>query len=400
VTRPRLLRVRVACLTGAATVVLGAVLLVRESAGPEAPPSATRPTTAATAAPGPPPAPRRDLASVVDDPAAWIDAVTVRQGTPRVRSVIWRRCRTPRCSHSDRVLAVTDDGFATRHLVHLRGNAYYSPLDGVFVLGAGARAHIVRPGGALAKVDWGAGPPGPLSDGERLVGTRIPDQIHALNPRTGAGHRVSAPANFDEVVRDGDGLLRGTVNPPGDGPMRLATSTDGGRSWTTTRAPAAQDGLTTTPIASASTARALLSGGDGATLILLDMLHRSVDGGATWELHMGPTEPSTSIGSGLGVLPDGRLLLDLDRWSDGSRHHAGSRPRGLWVSAGQDWSDLRPIELGSPFHRLDLRHDASPVISIDVTRDRLTVYAVTRGPRQRLWSSTDAGRTWTRVRSR
>jgi hypothetical protein len=381
----------------AGTAVVGVVQLVPERAEPKASPAGGRtaaPTTPAaiTRAPGPVP----DPAAIVDDPRARIVSSSVRVGDPAVRSVVWQLCRTPRCRWSDHALAVTADGFASRRLVPLSRDVVTTPLDGVFLLGTGLRARIVQPDGSLTPVDWDARPAGPVLDDEQLVGVHRFGRLHAVDTVTGAGHRVAAPPDLLSVVRDGDGRLRGRMRDP----LRLAASADAGRTWVTSPAPAVMHELPTDLVASASTARAMVSGGDGATFLPFELVHGSHDAGETWTAWEQSARPMAYVGMGLAVLPDGRLLADLVGGGNPNFGRVGRQPNGLWVSAGKDWSDLAPVTMGAPFETLDLHREFSPVHAVEVTRDAVTIYAVTSTPHQTLWASTDAGTTWREVASR
>ncbi|WP_134742118.1 sialidase family protein [Nocardioides sp. 503] len=398
-TQTRTVRGAVAVLLVTATAGLAVALLAPGS--DESPPTpggrpTTTPATAGTPSPAPQPDPPPDPASIVDDPQARMAGHTVRAADPDVRSVVWRLCRTPRCRRRDEVLAVTDDGFRTRHLLAVSPEVLETPLDGVFLLGRGARARLVQPDGSLTPVAWEASRPGPLRRGEHLVTVHRSGALYALHPATGRGHRVSAPRGILDVVRDGDGLLRGRLH---DRPPRLVASADGGRTWTTTRVPDEAEGLLTDLVASASAARALVSGGDGATFLPFHVTHRSDDAGRTWTSRQQPG-PSIMVNRGLAVLPDGRLLADLMGGGSPRLGLVGRQPSGLWLSDGQDWSEVAPVAMGAPFDALDLRREFSPVVSIEVARDTVTVYAATDTLHQTLWASTDAGTTWRKVRAR
>ncbi|MDP2774085.1 MAG: sialidase family protein [Nocardioides sp.] len=346
-------------------------------------------------------APKPDLADLVDDPKARIIDVTVRRNDPSVRSVLWSLCRTPECYRVDQVLAVTDDGFATRHLVVKPQQTVTTALDGVFLLTNRRGGEIVQPDGSRTPVDWRAGEPGPLTRSEHPVGIHQVGRLHAVDPRTGAGHLVPTPGEARGVHRDGSGALSISVLTPGEGAgYRMIWSHDGGRTWDEPGAFDVPSGQLTGSIDSATSTIAVVTGGDGATLLPLGGLH--VDDGSGWRSFPGFDDPMAYLGSGGdAVLPDGRLLLTLDSWSDSWRDGPSGKPVGLWVSRGQDWSDLSPVPMGAPFDTLDLRRDSSPILDVVAAPGKVTVYAVHDAPTGRtLWSSTDAGRTWTEVPAR
>jgi hypothetical protein len=179
-------------------------------------------------------------------------------------------------------------------------------------------------------------------------------------------------------------------------------SYDGGRTWDEQGAfPVPRWQLSGT-IDSATTTTAIVTGGDGATLQPINGLH--VDDGSGWRSFPGFEEPSEQLGDGGGaVLPDGRLLLSVAFAGRLDSRHSPptSRPAGLWVSAGRDWSDLSPVPMGALFDTLDLTREEPPILDIAVAPRKVTVYAVHDSPEgQTLWASTDIGHTWTEVTAR
>ena len=95
--------------------------------------------------------------------------------------------------------------------------------------------------------------------------------------------------------------------------------------------------------------RAVVAGGDGATLLPFERVAR--DTGSGWEVFDVPRLFGDEMAhvSGQVVLPDGRLLVDLPAWS-GDRFARGKRPaiwsrahHGLWVSDPEDWSSWEPF---------------------------------------------------------
>jgi hypothetical protein len=89
--------------------------------------------------------------------------------------------------------------------------------------------------------------------------------------------------------------------------------------------------------------RAVIGGGDGATLFPFQAVARSADDGSTWRRTDVPRfDGETAYTSGAVVLPDGRLLVLLQDFSDDRLRHPAQRHHGLWVSDGDDWSSYRP----------------------------------------------------------
>lgn len=361
-------------------------------------PAAERPAPAPSTTPSTTPSAvaETDLDAIVDDPEARITAVTVRRSDPSVRSVVWSLCRTPQCRRFDEVVAVTDDGFATRHLQALTSQTLATPLDGVFLLTRRRGSEILQPDGSRTAVDWDAGPAGPLSASEHPVGVHRFGRIHAVDPTTGAGHLVPTPAGTRGLATEAPARLRLYVG----GGSRMLSSYDGGRTWDERAAFAAPRGMLVQGIGSSTSTTAVVTGGDGATVLPVGSLHRW--DGERWREFAGPDDPTAYLGNGGGaVLADGGLLLSLETWSDERRNRPSSRPAGLWRSDGRDWAALRPVPLGAPFDTLDLRRDSSPILDVAVAPRRVTVYAVHDAPAGRtLWSSRDAGRTWTEVAAR
>ncbi|MCD4534445.1 hypothetical protein LRP67_10155 [Nocardioides sp. cx-169] len=202
-------RALAAVLTVAAIVVLGAVLLTPGGPDRDGGDPGGRDLAPVTHAPEPAPSPKPDPAAIVDDPRASIAELTVRASDPDVRSVVWRLCRTPRCRRSDEALAVTDDGFVTRHLLPLPTHLYATPMDGVLLLGNGPAARIVQPDGSVTAVRWDAGEPAPLRDGEHLVTS------HRF-PCTASWWTVTpSPSTPSRAPRTRHSGRRSTREPPG-----------------------------------------------------------------------------------------------------------------------------------------------------------------------------------------
>ncbi|WP_181310784.1 hypothetical protein [Nocardioides campestrisoli] len=90
--------------------------------------------------------------------------------------------------------------------------------------------------------------------------------------------------------------------------------------------------------------RAVIGGGDGATLFPFEAVARSKDHGMTWQRFDVPRfDGEMGYVSGQAVLPDGRLLVLLQSFSGDRLDMPSSRHHGLWVSLGDDWSSYEPL---------------------------------------------------------
>ncbi|MCR6033714.1 hypothetical protein GGQ22_20095 [Nocardioides sp. zg-579] len=135
--------------------------------------------------------------------------------------------------------------------------------------------------------------------------------------------------------------------------------------------------------------RAVVAGGDGATLLPFQRVVRGT--GGRWDVFDVPeVDGERGYVSGAVVLPDGRLLVLLPAWSGDRAGRPSTVHHGLWVSAGADWSSYRPWA-GDPGGVQDLRADprAGGVLWLLVADDVAPLLV-----------STDGGRTLRAVRTR
>ncbi|HET7735293.1 MAG TPA: sialidase family protein [Nocardioidaceae bacterium] len=318
---------------------------------------------------------------IVDDPESRAVAVVVAPDDPRVRAVVWRLCRNERCSRMRQAVALTSDGFRTRATVVLDDVPTYVG-EGVFSFGFG-NPRLLRTDGTVIDITGLLSEARPLADGEVAVsyGSGVL-RLVGVDPRTGAGHPVPVPEDLAAVQRLGPGTrLTSHVFASTD----YVWSDDGGATWGSTPLDTGGNSLTV-QAASVDTTVAVLEGGDGATLFPLQAVHRSLDGGATFERIPLFDEPM-AYGQNAGVLPDGRLLLNIEAWSDDPPGGGHRRPVGLHVSTGTDWSDLRVVEAAAPYA------DDQP--DVFATGDGLLVVHPQHGV-----ASTDAGQTWQTFRLR
>lgn len=331
---------------------------------------------------------KRELtaAEIVDDPRALVQTLTVSAHDPDVRAAVWRLCLDKRCTRNEAALSVTADGFLTRHVLKLKPELFVTPLDGRIALGNYVPSQIVQSDGTLLNVSWGS-EPRPLVAGEVLLGQRGAAQHwYAVDPRTGRAHRLPTPANVNQLTLTSAGDLRGLRNGEG-GTRRFVFSDDGGRTWTDRPVPGV-DGLLTELVTSVQV-DAVVGGGDGATLFPFEQVLRSRDVGASWQRFDGPKNPMAYLGR-TGVMPDGRLLVEIETWSDGRGwRRPGSKPTGLWISDGDDWSALTPVEHTETFS----------LVGMTATADALTLYAWVPTSSD-VWTSTDGGEHWEEFRAR
>jgi hypothetical protein len=143
------------------------------------------------------------------------------------------------------------------------------------------------------------------------------------------------------------------------------------------------------------------AGGDGATFLPFGSMHRTRDGGRTWEDLDVRSDPQAYVGA-MAVLPDGRLVVDVLAWSDQRINRMGSRPVGLHVTDGDDWAELLPVETGEPFDSSGSGESYPEVLATAASDDGVSVYALDRSdphPHE-LFVSEDAGETWVSAAAR
>jgi hypothetical protein len=247
---------------------------------------------------------------------------------------------------------------------------------------------------------------GPVGEGEVVVRLDYrPDPFIAVDPDTGAAHRITTPPETTELQQAPDGRLLGVVHDHPGGEAEAVWSDDGGSTWQRHVLPMSAGSLLTLVEGGGEGAMTVLAGGDGATLFPFGTMYRSRDGGSTWEAIDVRSDPQAYVGR-VAVLPDGRLLVEVVAWSDQGINRAGSRPEGLHLSDGDDWSALLPVETGEPFDRGDDAALGDPnlvgaeqtleVVATVETRNGLEVFALDLSdphPHE-VFVSEDAGETW------
>jgi hypothetical protein len=127
----------------------------------------------------------------------------------------------------------------------------------------------------------------------------------------------------------------------------------------------------------------LVGGSDGATLFPFEQVRRR-DDQDSWSVVDQPRGDLAHLGHA-AVLPDGRLLIDVEDWH-------GDLPPGLYVSSGADWASYERVEAGAPF---DGKPRAIDLVDLRVDEHGATLTAI--GPdRTSAWVTEDSGVTWTR----
>ncbi|HSV40196.1 MAG TPA: sialidase family protein [Nocardioidaceae bacterium] len=373
-TRQRRVRSTGTAVVAAAIVVViaaTATQFVREDRG-------ATPVTPTTPTPTTPSMPVNLTAEqIVDDPRSRAASIVIAPEDPRIRAVVWRLCLDDRCRRHREAVAVTDDGFRTRST--LVANAF--PLyvgGGVFALqGRLGPPLLLHPDGHIVEVTGLQSEPGPPElPGEVIVsyGSGVLRWV-AADPTTGRGHPVTVPENLRILRLSPGGRLAGETLGEGS----YTWSDNSGATWSST--PLDNDpGLLVFAASRESEPIAVLEGGDGATLFPLGFVHRSTDGGQTFE-RLRLFDDPMAYGQNAGVLPDGRLLLNIEGWSDDEPGGEHARPIGLHVSNGNDWTDLRPVDGAAPYA------EAQP--DVVATKDGLLIVYGQEGK-----ASTDGGQTW------
>jgi hypothetical protein len=359
------------------------------SAAPSGSPSSAPPSS--TPAPG-----AHDATAVVRDPQARLGAFAVVAEHPERRIAEWYVCRDPRCYRRTYALVVTDDDFATSHVVdvgvsHVANGWYLEQAgpDHFAISPNGGRRSLVDLSGRVASGHL-SGAAGPLA-GREVPLRSAKNGFAAVDPITAQAHPLSTPPDTVELIESPGGGLRAVT----DG-WRYLWSDDGGSSWHEIPAPPADRQLMVGLVPTTDESlQAVQVGGDGATLFPWDAVLRSTDG-ATWTAYDGPHRP-TAYGEALAVLPDGRLVFDVEAWSDQRLHRPAARPIGLYL--GSDWAHPRPVPLAGPFAGQDPHAFAPTTLDVSATSHAVTIYALTPD-REHVVSTVDGGQAWQRVRAR
>ena len=202
--------------------------------------------------------------------------------------------------------------------------------DHFAISGVGGRRSLVDLAGQVTRIHV-VGPPAPLAGREVPLGTSTAGFL-AVDPDTGEAHPLSTPAGVVELREGPSGQLRAVSF------AAYSWSDDGGATWQHLALHLGADLPELVPTASAHV-HAVLVGGDGATLFPWLRILTSTDG-AAWTSYVGPSAPTAYVDSPV-VLPDDRLLIDVETWSDQRPGRPAPRPVGLY--AGSDWSAPSPV---------------------------------------------------------
>ncbi len=146
--------------------------------------------------------------------------------------------------------------------------------------------------------------------------------------------------------------------------------------------------------------RAVVGGGDGATLFPFQAVARSTDRGATWRRFDVPRfDGEMAYVSGEAVLPGGRLLVLLSNFSDDRRGDPSPRHHGLWVSLGGDWSSYTELVPTFDPPLLPTEHGWPSAVGVGASPEGGGVVWVTTWD-DRLYVSTDGAATFREIPAR
>jgi hypothetical protein len=390
---------RVAVLASAGVVVLaGAAVLTGVGA--------ERSTTPDPAVPTPTPSPSATAGvgaeEIVDDPESVVVQVVAAPGAPQVRAVVWSRCPDDRCRRPEAAVALTADGFDTRTVLRLGRSPSLEAAGPSAFLGRGTDGDpflLLLDGtkvGLHRPTD--VSPVGPGEVVGRWWGSGDAD-FYAVDPANGDTHLVPVPDGLVEVRGDGTGRLEGIS---GFGPDSVFMwSEDGGETWSEHDLPGEETSMFgLTPSGDPGTA-AVIGGADGATLFPFIDVSRLDRRSGTWQQVLQPRDPRAYIGP-QAVLPDGRLLVNVQVWSDATFKKPGARPAGVYTSDGADWSTLQRLEPGensglAPVERERALAGHPGVVGLSVEPGEVTVYVANGGGSSLVYAITDSGSRWDRV---
>lgn len=227
----------------------------------------------------------------------------------------------------------------------------------------------------------------------RLRAALVRRSRHGLQVAAWWGCVDAGCARRDQAIaRSGDDFRSATYDATGPGrASRLFAGTTSRAVPPRPPADAGLDGLLTQDAVSLDrrTVRAVLGGGDGATVLPFQRVARLAAG--TWTAYDVPlVDGERGYVSSAVVLPDGRLLALVPTWSGDRPGRPSAVHHGLWVSDDTDWSAWSPWA-ADPGGVRDLRADP---------RGGGVLWLVTGDDTAPLVVSTDGGRTVRALRAR
>jgi len=291
---------------------------------------------------------------IVNGATSRLVSLTLAPGDPEAltRVSVWRTCADGNgCGRAAYALAVTSDGFATRHLVPVEGSQApgVSPLDSnsfylvVYDARGNRRETMLQADGTERDIEFRQSDVRPLAQGEVLIphGGAERSTYFGLDPATGVAHLIPVPESHrPELIQSPNGLLYGVSDVLGEtDPRSVLWSRDGGGTWDSHLISTGPE-VVVSPVPSWEPGVMALSEGGLNTVIPMDRLHRTVDGGATWEVNEQPFR-DTPYPDWLVVQPGGSLLTGIGNWSNDRVDQRGEHIAGVYESEGANWSVLR-----------------------------------------------------------
>jgi len=327
---------------------------------------------------------------IVDDPDSRFVALAVSGDDPDIQAAVWQRCRAADDCVEKYAVVVTRDAFATRNVVDRvfgSGPSIAAAGPAFHVISGLGPGEFLKPDGSLVDIQ-----PGPVTSPDAVIpiGSGLPLwTIFDGENLTAAPLPQGAPETRGITVLS-DGSLAGIEYVD---EAAFVRSTDLGRTWSRTTLDAGDNALFS--VIDGGDGRAVvIEGSDGATLFPFVAVHRQEAAGGPFTRFAPDSDPRAYI-SGSAVLPDGRLLIGVESWSDErSSVEAVTRP-GLYVSAGDDWSTFEEIAVGAPWTELDIFR--ASWLATTRTEDSVTIFLAGDHP---AYSSSDGGQTWQAVPGR